>query len=165
MNGKTTTALLIVVLLLIVGSGALYAYQNMNGSKPVPAPTTSVTDNNGSGTGTTTTPITPPANTNQEFAIKVGQKIQVANFTLTLNKIAEDSRCPVGETCIWAGRVVADFDAVSGTDHQTISLSTASSTAFGGYDFKIETVSPDKTSGTTTASGDYSLVVSYISNN
>ncbi len=43
-----------------------------------------------------------------ESSLVVGEVKQVAGLRLSLLNIVEDSRCPVGVQCIWAGRVVAN---------------------------------------------------------
>ncbi len=115
----------------------------------------------------TTTPsgtvAEPPASGNS-FSLKVGQKAQIGTIALTLHAVTEDSRCPANVNCIWTGRVSAEFDAVSGKTAERITLKTDSATAFAGYDFKIEAVKPQKTK-TQNIPSDYTLTVSYISNN
>ena len=43
----------------------------------------------------------------QEFTLQVGQIAQVdkEGFEIKFEKVLEDSRCPKGVTCIWAGQV------------------------------------------------------------
>jgi hypothetical protein len=44
---------------------------------------------------------------NQNFVLRVGQEVLVAGQKLTIKfaSVTEDSRCPRGVTCIWAGNV------------------------------------------------------------
>lgn len=41
----------------------------------------------------------------QEFTLKVGQQVIIkeAGLKITFSAVAEDSRCPTGVNCIWAG--------------------------------------------------------------
>jgi hypothetical protein len=43
----------------------------------------------------------------QEFSLQIGQSAQVGQGELEIKfvKVTEDSRCPRGATCIWAGQV------------------------------------------------------------
>ena len=43
----------------------------------------------------------------EEFSLSIGQNVFVTgeNLTVKLEDVIEDSRCPRGATCIWAGRV------------------------------------------------------------
>ena len=36
--------------------------------------------------------------------IPLGETIQIGSHTITFKDVLEDSRCPVGVTCVWAGR-------------------------------------------------------------
>lgn len=40
------------------------------------------------------------------IAIKIplGETIQIENHTITFKEVLEDSRCPIGVNCVWAGR-------------------------------------------------------------
>jgi len=40
------------------------------------------------------------------IAIKIplGETVQVVNHSITFKEVLEDSRCPIGVNCIWAGR-------------------------------------------------------------
>ena len=48
----------------------------------------------------------------EEFTLKVGQKVTVKDTNLTVRfvAVAEDSRCPVDVTCAWAGNARLEFD-------------------------------------------------------
>ena len=41
----------------------------------------------------------------QEFEIKVGKSVSIKNegLKVSFTRVAEDSRCPEGVTCVWAG--------------------------------------------------------------
>src|SRR4030042_1535090 len=44
---------------------------------------------------------------NKEFSLSLGQRALIAgeNLGIRFEEVTEDSRCPRGVTCIWAGRV------------------------------------------------------------
>lgn len=48
----------------------------------------------------------------EEFRLKGGQSatIEGEGLTITFSGVAEDSRCPVGVECFWAGRVIVVLD-------------------------------------------------------
>lgn len=59
-----------------------------------------------------TTALAQPATTvskeaalGEEFEIRIGQQVSINREGLTVNftQVAEDSRCPEGVTCVWAG--------------------------------------------------------------
>ncbi len=45
------------------------------------------------------------ADVNEEFFIGPGQKVEIreSGLEITFNKVIEDSRCPKGVECVWAG--------------------------------------------------------------
>lgn len=47
------------------------------------------------------TPPAPPGS-----AVMLGQKVRVGELTVTPIDVVEDSRCPTGVRCVWAGRLV-----------------------------------------------------------
>lgn len=50
--------------------------------------------------------IIPQVHLNEEFSLSIGQRafLTEENIQLRLREVTEDSRCPRGVTCIWAGR-------------------------------------------------------------
>ena len=49
------------------------------------------------------------ANLSEEFSLNIGQTVRIASEDLEIEfiDVTEDSRCPKGVTCIWAGEVTA----------------------------------------------------------
>lgn len=47
------------------------------------------------------------AHLDEEFSLRIGQTASIAgeNLKIRFDEVVEDSRCPKGVTCIWAGRV------------------------------------------------------------
>ena len=45
----------------------------------------------------------------KEFSLAIGQSVAIKNENLTIrfDAVTEDSRCPTGATCIWAGQASA----------------------------------------------------------
>jgi len=52
-------------------------------------------------------PVNSQAEMNKEFSLSLGQKVFISgeNLEITFREVVEDSRCPRGVTCVWAGRV------------------------------------------------------------
>lgn len=77
------------------------------------------------------------------LSLKVGETKKLGDLSLTLTSITEDSRCPQGVQCIWAGRVVAQVTARALGKTQTADISTqAESTLLDYYHISIEKVLP-----------------------
>jgi hypothetical protein len=99
----------------------------------------------------------------QNITLKTGEValIQGEGVMLELVGVTEDSRCPQGVTCVWAGRVVATVRlGQSGAQGEDISLSTqtkeAATKAVNGYTVTLIDVKPVKTTQAI-ASSEYRL--------
>ncbi|KFF00228.1 hypothetical protein IX39_06100 [Chryseobacterium formosense] len=90
---------------------------------------------------------------------------------ITFKNIAEDSRCPQGTQCIWAGVAVANVEFMSTTSRPMIlQLSTAEvngknyhkTQSFNGYNITLKEVTPHPTSqeGAKSLSGKYKIGIS-----
>jgi len=67
-------------------------------------------------------------------------------FTIQLDSITEDSRCPEGAECIWAGNARAKFKLTVNNSYHQFSLNTISAfrndTVIGGIRYKLINISP-----------------------
>ena len=84
----------------------------------------------------------------QEFEIKVGQRVSIKRegLRVTFTRVAEDSRCPEGVTCVWAGngKVVLKLSKAR-RRAATMSLNTTldpKQDDYRGYDVKLVSLSP-----------------------
>lgn len=67
------------------------------------------------------------------------------NFVIRLDSIPEDSRCPTGATCIWAGFVQAKFSISEGNVNHKFTLNTLitpNDTTINGINYKLLDVLP-----------------------
>ena len=92
-------------------------------------------------------------------------------MNITFKNIAEDSRCPQGTQCVWAGVAVANIELMSTTSRPMIlQLSTTEvngknyhkTQSFNGYNITLEEVTPHPSSkeGTKSLSGKYKIGIS-----
>jgi hypothetical protein len=78
---------------------------------------------------TTSPPTTAGARTvtlGQSFTLGLGQPVTVSGpgLTVTFAALVEDSRCPIGSQCIWAGRAVISLTvAKAGMAPATLAVS------------------------------------------
>ena len=117
-------------------------------------------------------PPTPPAagaqpeiTLGQEFALRVGQTAALgggAGIRLTFEAVREDSRCPVGVTCIWAGDAVVavTVDDTGGGGTRTLvefhtNPSVDAEAVFGGYTLRLVGLSPVPREGSTIEVDEY----------
>jgi hypothetical protein len=104
----------------------------------------------------------------QEFEIRVGQWVTIEGERLrvTFSRVAEDSRCPEGVQCIWAGnaKVVLKLSKAR-RRASTMSLNTGADpkqAAYRGYEVRLVKLDPYPKENRRIRRGDYAatLVVS-----
>lgn len=75
-------------------------------------------------TSATSTPVASAALVRVET--RIDQGAAALDVTVTPRELLEDSRCPIGVQCIWAGRVrvAVDISSGLGTAHETYEIGT-----------------------------------------
>jgi hypothetical protein len=96
---------------------------------------------------------------NQEFEIKVGERVSVEGLQIGFETVAEDSRCPVDVTCVWAGnaKVILKLSK-RGRRPAQINLNTGlepKHKLYYGYDVKLVSLNPHLKKGERIKRGDY----------
>jgi hypothetical protein len=96
---------------------------------------------------------------NQEFEIKVGERVSVEGLKLSFTAVAEDSRCPKGVDCIWAGngKIILKVSK-AGRRASSINLNTGiepKHKLYYGYDIKLVSLNPYPQKGEKIKRGDY----------
>lgn len=109
----------------------------------------------GQGTSTLVEPVQPPARAvsvrtvylDQPFQLRVGESVVVngESLTVTMDAVPEDSRCPTGLQCLWAGNArVSVTLARTGQAAQSFDLNTTLDPKTATYlDYQIELVALD----------------------
>ena len=86
----------------------------------------------------------------REFRLKVGRQVTVKATKLRIRFVAveNDSRCPSGVTCVWAGNAAVRLQLGTGRGSKTVTLNTSKSpsfvgeTEYQGYKVKLVELSP-----------------------
>lgn len=102
--------------------------------------------------------------------------LQEFQMNVTFKNIVEDSRCPQGTQCIWAGVAVANIELMSTTSRpMVLQFSTTEvkgknyhkTQTFNGYTISLKEITPYPTSqdGTKLLSGKYRIGVSITKEN
>ncbi|MDT5061815.1 MAG: hypothetical protein QOH63_2274 [Acidobacteriota bacterium] len=120
----------------------------------------------------TTTVLAQPATDvkqvalNQEFEIKVGERVSVEGLKISFGAVAEDSRCPVDVKCVWTGnaKIILTLSK-RGRRPARLNLNTGlepKHQLYDGYDVKLVGISPSRKKDEKINRGDYvaTLVVS-----
>ncbi|SKC08238.1 hypothetical protein SAMN05660477_02886 [Soonwooa buanensis] len=114
---------------------------------------TTTSTSNSSSTSTSTSSQSTNTSGLKKVNIDMGDYQQIAGTDLSIkyNGIIEDSRCPEGMTCVWAGVAVAELEVMTPSSRpRTIQLATTEMESRGlkksetvyGYDISLKTVSP-----------------------
>lgn len=97
--------------------------------------------------------------------ISVGKNVFINGVRITLNKIVQDSRCPIDVLCIQAGWVTANVTLQSDTDKETRDISSnAAPIAFDSYKISIESIKPSRVANSTIEPENYLLTFRVRSN-
>lgn len=84
----------------------------------------------------------------QEFELKFGQQVSIKRegLTVSFQAVAEDSRCPQGVECVWAGNGKVLLKLSKARKHSArMSLNTGvdpKQDTYRGYDVKLVSLSP-----------------------
>lgn len=98
------------------------------------------------------------------YELKVGEEVAVAgaDFTMLLGAVPEDSRCPEGVDCIWAGSVGAELVFCGPKAEKSGRVNTNAAPRvlkYRGRYFRILKVSPARVQGRELKPADYVLTV------
>jgi len=80
----------------------------------------------------------------QEGPVALGQTAQVGALAATPVKVVEDSRCPRGVQCVWAGRVVLQTLIESAGWRETVSLTLGKVQEIRGTQITLASVTPQR---------------------
>ena len=96
---------------------------------------------------------------NQEFELKAGEKVSVEGLKIDFEMVAEDSRCPVDVTCVWAGNAKVVLKVSKrGRRASGFTLNTGLEPRhklYYGYDVKLVSLNPHLKKGEKIKKGDY----------
>ncbi len=97
---------------------------------------------------------------NETAELKEGETKNVAGLSITLLAVSEDSRCPVGVVCVWAGRVAVQFEVNNGIKTSSLTMYSDDSKTldFEGYKINFVSAKPSPVAGATLKQSDYSVV-------
>ncbi len=101
----------------------------------------------------------------QEFKLKVGECAKAVNEGLNVefHSIAEDSRCPKGVTCIWAGNakvlLKVKKDAGKPADVELNTNINPKTSRYLEYELRLKELKPYPESGATIKPSDYEVTL------
>ena len=90
--------------------------------------------------------------------VGVGKSVFINGVLITLNKVLQDSRCPIDSQCIQAGWVTMNVTLKSDTGQETREMATyAAPIGFDSYQIFIEDVQPLPRTGTAPDANSYQV--------
>ncbi len=98
--------------------------------------------------GATTKSTRKVIKVDQEFTLKVGQsaRSEDSGFKITFASVKEESRCPKGVTCVWAGNakilVEISKDAAGSTSFELNTNINPRSGRYLGYELSLDKLDP-----------------------
>ena len=105
-----------------------------------------------------------PAEGTVVLAIGAPKRAAGTDLTVTFEAVVEDSRCPTGVQCIWAGDAavrirLAAPDLAPATATLHTNLDTAKETTYGAWKISIQAVTPAPTATGGVRTEDYRLTL------
>lgn len=100
----------------------------------------------------------PRASPSTVVALKVGESAEVGDRVVTFTAIREDSRCPSGVECVWAGDAAVELLVDAGGEPTVIVLHTTlepRSTLAAGLRLTLLRLEPQPLAGEQIPPGDY----------
>ena len=97
----------------------------------------------------------------QQFKLKVGQEVSVREAGIKVSDIAvvEDSRCPTGVQCIWAGNGKVSLKlSKAKSESVSVELNTSAgpkSRAYQGYEVRLVSLDPYPKNGVVIGKNEY----------
>jgi hypothetical protein len=101
----------------------------------------------------------------QEFKLKIGESAEAPREGLQLefDSVAEDSRCPKGVTCVWAGNAKVLLKVKKdGGKPANVELNTninPKTSCYLGYELRLKKLKPYPESNATIKSSDYEVTL------
>jgi hypothetical protein len=142
-----------VILLGIIVIGAVAATRGSSPatSNPTPVPTETPTP-------TPPTPVTPTPTPSSSGVISLAETKTINGVTLKPLAVVEESRCPQGVQCIWAGTVrVRTQISTNGVSTTTV-IELGKSVIVSSKGITLASVTPGPVAGIPVKSGDYRFV-------
>lgn len=83
----------------------------------------------------------------KEFSIKINSQAVIKNeaIKITFNKVLEDSRCPKGARCVWAGNAKVSLTVAKNNDQKNLELDSyegKTSVEYQGCEIKFVNLAP-----------------------
>ena len=94
------------------------------------------------------------------FDIKAAELVAIQGLRITFEGVSEDSRCPTGVQCFWAGDAAASFTLEkppAAAQQRTLHTNDPfeRQTDFGDFVIRLEDIIPYPKEGVAVAAGDY----------
>ena len=100
----------------------------------------------------------PEREPGRPFEMKPAETVTIQGVRLTFDGVTDDSRCPTGAQCVWAGDAAAWFNLENSPDARRTLHTNGRferQAEFAGFVVRLEDIKPYPKLGETIAAGDY----------
>jgi len=90
--------------------------------------------------------------------LPVEASVMVDAVSIHFDRVTEDSRCPFGVVCVWAGNARIELTVSDGVDAEVLGLNTDTPPTqddFGGYTIRLDQLDPYPLAGRPTRPNSY----------
>ncbi|GGE94152.1 hypothetical protein [Sphingomonas prati] len=82
-----------------------------------------------------------------EGPVRIGRTAHVGGPRVRVDRIIEDSRCPVDTQCVWAGRLIVRATVLGGTSSRQVDLTLGEPVAIADGKLTLVAAVPDRSTG------------------
>jgi hypothetical protein len=111
---------------------------------------------------TPTEPIVTVVGDTTFVQLPVDSEVMVDAVSIHFDRVTEDSRCPFGVTCVWAGNGRIELTVSDGVDTQILGLNTDTPPTegdFGGFTIRLDQLDPYPSAGRPTRPSSYAATI------
>jgi hypothetical protein len=146
MDKRNITSWVLTLLFLLIVFVGIFSFNKNNNQTPEPTQTS------------TTTPVVNYVSYGK-VTLKVGETVHFKDNSITLLRVVDESRCPTGVTCIWAGTVKAEILSVTGMGTSTEKIELGKFLTTEAEKIEVTSVTPYPSKDTSISQNEYSVTL------
>jgi len=109
--------------------------------------------------------LTSSVPTSNDIVLGIGETGNAGDTSITVKKLVQDSRCPRGVQCIWAGAFQVEVVLINQSIRETKTMTLGEPAyLFGGHSISLASVTPYPESGIAITANDYAITFHLVTN-
>ncbi|MCK9344883.1 MAG: Gmad2 immunoglobulin-like domain-containing protein [Candidatus Pacebacteria bacterium] len=109
--------------------------------------------------------LTSSVPTSNDLVLGISETGQAGDVSITVKKLTEDSRCPQGVQCMWAGAFRVEVALASASNKETTTITLGESAHFfDGRSISITSATPFPKNGVRITENDYAITFHLVTN-